>query len=278
MRLTHEEKVEKFYSHGTDIRSIQENGFLSFGYWDNNTSDYQEAVKNLLNLILENEKPLKCGQILNVACGYGSETFVIYEKLLPDRIIAIDITEAHINCAKIIAEKKNLSEKILFKKMDACTIPFKSQSFKYIIGVEGPAHFNTMERFLRRGYELLESGGVLLLSDIIVDSVAARKNWFCRRLSRFCSKHWFMPEHNWMTVDELGSLLREIGYRDINIKSIGGHVYPGFAGFNMKFSSIVNAVKVRGFRIGIALTFISWLLGFTYRIGMTDYVLIRAVK
>ena len=56
------------------------------------------------------------------------------------------------------------------------------------------------------------------------------------------------------------------------------HVYPGFAKFNMKISSIINAVKVRGFRIGVALTFISWLLGFTYKIGMTDYVLIKAVK
>ena len=46
----------------------------------------------------------------------------------------------------------------------------------------------------------------------------------------------------------------------------------------MRWSSIINAVRVRGFRIGLALTFISWLLGFTYRLGLTDYVIIRGVK
>jgi len=278
MRLTHENKVERFYSHGTDIRSVQENGYLSFGYWDDNTIDYKAAVKNLLNLVMEKEKPLHGGRILDVACGYGAETFAIYEKLHPDKIIAIDITEAHINCALNTAEKKNLSDRIHFEKMDACTLPFETESFKYIIGIEGPAHFNTREMFLRKGYEVLEPGGVLLLSDIIVDSIAARKNWFCRRLSRYCSKHWFMPEHNWMTISELKSVLEKIGYKNIEIESIGEHVYPGFAKFNTKWSSFVNALKVRGIRIGIALTFISWLLGFTYRIGMTDYVLIRAVK
>jgi len=278
MRLTHEEKVEKFYSHGTDSRSHQENGFLSFGYWENDTADYCAAVKNLLSLVLEKEEPMNGGAILNVACGYGSETFAIYEKLHPDKIIAIDITEAHINCAKHIAEDKKLSGKIIFEKMDACLIPYESKSFNYVIGIEGPAHFNTREAFLRRGYKVLKPEGVLLLSDIIVDSIAAEKNWFCRRLSRLCSKHWYMPEHNWMTINELRYLLKEIGFKEIMIQSIGEHVYPGFAKFNTKWSSIVNAVKIRGLRLGIALTFISWLLGFTYRINLTDYVLVRAVK
>jgi hypothetical protein len=33
MRLTHENKVEKFYSHGSDTRGFQDGGYLSFGYW-----------------------------------------------------------------------------------------------------------------------------------------------------------------------------------------------------------------------------------------------------
>jgi len=278
MRLTHENKVERFYTHGTKLRSVQENGFLSFGYWDENTADYKLAVKNLLGLVLQKEEPLNGGLVLNVACGYGAETFSIYEKLKPDRIIAVDITEAHINCAKSEAERKRLSEKIYFEKMDACSLPYEDGTFNYIIGIEGPAHFNTREKFLRRGFDLLATGGILLMSDIIVDSVASRKNWFYRRLSRFCSKHWFMPENNWMSIDELECLLNDIGYRNIVLQSIGGNVYPGFAKFNTRWTSVINAVKIRGLRIGIALTFISWLLGFTYRIGLTDYVLIKAVK
>jgi len=278
MQLTHEEKVEKFYSHGAEQRSAQENGFLSFGYWDNNTNNYTIAVKNLLNLVLGNEKPLNRDLILNVACGYGSETFIIYERLLPEKIIAIDITEAHINHARCEAEKRRLSDKIHFTKMDACRLPFEAGSFQYVIGIEGPAHFNSREKFLKKGFEVLKPGGVLLLSDIIVDRAAARKNLFYRILSRICSKYWHMPETNWMTIDDLKRILEKIGFRQITIECIGEYVYPGFARFNTKWSSIINALKIRGIRLGIGLTLISWLLGFVYRLGMTDYVFIKAIK
>lgn len=278
MRLSHEEKVERFYSHGTDIRSRQEGGFLSFGYWDDDTLDYEEAVLNLLERILANEKPLGNGSILNAACGYGAETFKIYEKLLPEKIIAIDITEPHINYARSVADKHNLSDRIHFEKMDACSIPYESGSFDYIIAIEGPAHFNTRERFLRKVYEVLKPGGVLLLSDIIVDNRVIYRNWLNRRIGKFCSKHWCMPEKNWMSIDELKSLLESIGFRRLSVNSIGEHVYPGFSRFNLKWKSFINAVRIRGLRLGIGLTFISWLLGFTYRMGMTDYAIIRAVR
>lgn len=73
MKLTHENKVEKFYSHGSDTRGFQESGYLSFGYWTEETIDYHQAVEALINRLLKFEKPLNQGVILNVACGYGAE-------------------------------------------------------------------------------------------------------------------------------------------------------------------------------------------------------------
>ncbi|MFA5464146.1 MAG: hypothetical protein WC265_08735, partial [Dysgonamonadaceae bacterium] len=80
MKLSHENKVEKFYSHGSDKRGFQEGGFLSFGYWIDNIKHYHEAVEALINRMLQFEKPINTGKILNVACGYGAETLKIVEK------------------------------------------------------------------------------------------------------------------------------------------------------------------------------------------------------
>jgi microcystin synthetase protein McyJ len=278
MHSTHEEKVEKFYSHGSEIRAEQDGGFLSFGYWDDTTLDYEYAVKQLLDRILSREKPLNKGTILNVACGYGSETFTIYERLLPNKIIAVDITDAHIEFAQHKAEKRGLSDRISFEKIDACNIPLKEQSVDYIIGVEGPAHFNTREKFLNNAYVVLRSEGVLLLSDILVNRDVVSKTFLNRRIGKFSARHWYMPRQNWISITELQIMLEKIGYTQITIESIGGNVFPGFAKFNMKLSSIRNAIKTRGFCIGISLTFISWLLNVTYQRGMSDYVIIRAVK
>lgn len=278
MKLTHEKRVEKFYSHGSDTRGLQDGGYLSFGYWTENIKHYRQAVDALINKILQFEKPNTSGKILNVACGYGAETKKIFDCIRPNKIIAIDITEDHINFAKERNALKSNSEQIEFKKMDACKLDFESDSFDYVIGIEGPAHFNTREVFLQNTFRVLKKDGVLLLSDIMVDKRAALKNTFNKMVSNFCAKHWHMPKENWMSVPELSVLLEKIGFKVDTAESVGNKVFPGFSKYNLKWKSIQNAIQTRGYRIGIGLTFISWLLGFVHRRGLIDYVFIRAVK
>jgi len=278
MELTHENKVERFYSHGSDKRRFQEGGYLSFGYWTDEIIDYHQAAEALINHILRFEKPLNSGMILNVACGYGSETLKIYEKICPEKIIGIDITESHIEYAKLQISSLNLSDRIHFKKMDACKLSFPQDSFDYVIGIEGPAHFNTREVFLKKAYEVLKPNGILLLSDILVDNTGAEKKLYNRIIGNFCAKFWYMPKANRMSVEEIKVLLNEIGFVIDNIESAGKKVYPGFSLYNLKLKSIRNAIRTRGIRIGLGLTLISWLLGYVYRRKMIDYVFLRAIK
>lgn len=276
--ISHERRVEKFYSHGSNLRSMQDGGFLSFGLWREDTADYRQAAENLLNMLLENEKILHRGRILNVACGYGSETFEIYERLSPEKIIAIDVTEAHIRFAAKKTAEYDFAQKIIFEKQDACVLPYLPGSFAYVIGVEGPAHFNTRETFLRRAYDVLEPRGVLLLTDIIVNTAIARRNLCTNWIGRRVAARWHMPEANWMTTESLVCLLKTIGFRIDMVKDLGRQVYPGFAKYNTRLRSIVSAVKTRGVFIGFGLTVISWFLGWAFRRGALDYVFVRAVR
>ncbi len=275
---THEKKVEKFYSHGSALRSLQSAGFLSFGLWRDDTLDYQQAAEDLLKMLLENEKPLNRGTILNVACGYGTETFDIYRRLSPENIIAIDITQAHIDFARKRAEDLHLADKIVFERQDACILPYQPGSFAYIIGIEGPAHFNTREKFLRRSFDVLEPGGVLLLTDIIVNRAKAEGQPMNFWIGRRAANLWHMPKANWMTIPEIVQLLESVGFKVDIARSMGERVYPGFSRNNTKMPSIINAIKTRGIFIGLGLTFISWLLGWAFRRDMIDYAFIRAVK
>jgi ubiquinone/menaquinone biosynthesis C-methylase UbiE len=275
---SHEEKVEKFFSHGSKLRAEQEGGFLSFGYWTKKGQNYYQAAEDLLALLLSNERSLNKGIILNVACGYGSETFKIYDKLKPEKIIAIDITSDHIEYAENKVKAYKMENKIIFEKQDACELPFQSNFFKYVIGIEGPSQFNTREQFVQRAYDVLEPEGILLLTDIIVHKEVARKNWINRRIRNIVSKCWYMPEPNWMDCEQYKQMLEKTGYEVNFMKAIGADVYPGFAGFNLKWSSVRNAMRIRGFGIGIGLTFISWLLGKAFERGMIDYVYLRAIK
>jgi ubiquinone/menaquinone biosynthesis C-methylase UbiE len=278
METTHEQKVEKFYSHGSKKRGNQEGGFLSLGYWNNNHLNYHQAVEVLINHLLKDEKPMKSGNVLNVACGYGAETMEIYKKLVPDKIIAIDITEPHVEFAKTRVEHTALSDKIIFEKMDACKLPYKPSSFKYVIGIEGPAHFNTRQKFLQKAYEVMDDKGVLLLADITVNELKGNRNILNNVIGNSCAKHWYMPKENWMSTNQMLEMIKKIGFTIDSCEVAGDKVYPGFAKFNLKWSSIINAFRIRGIWTGSGLTIISWMLGYLYNRKMIDYVFIRAIK
>src|SRR5262245_58773568 len=102
----HEARVEKFYSTGADKRAHQDEGFLSFGYWTNETQSYHQAALHLLNVVLgEIIEPQETSKILNVSCGYGAETFHIHNRLNPVSIVGLDLTHVHIEQAQIKAKK-----------------------------------------------------------------------------------------------------------------------------------------------------------------------------
>ncbi len=279
MKLSHEKKVERFYSHGSDVRGTQEGGYLSFGYWKGGVMDYHGAVDALVEKVLKKEKKVRRGtKVLNAACGYGAETFRIFDKIKPDKIVAIDITGPHISFARRQARAHKLDDRIEFRKMNAAELKFPSGMFDYVIAIEGPAHFHTREMFLRRAFSVLKPRGVLLLSDIIVDFGYEEGSRLKKIAGEFCARRWFMPRENWMKAQDLKELMKEIGFKIDSFETAGADVYPGFSKYNLRWESIKNAVRIRGFRIGLSLTFISWLLGFVYRKKMIDYIFVRAIK
>jgi len=278
MAISHERKVEKFYSHGSKKRSQIAEGFLSFGYWDNDTKDYYEAAEKLVNFFLAEANINNPENILNVACGYSAESFRFFEKIKPRQMRCIDITQAHIDYAKNIAKEKNLENRLIFEKKDACRTGYPDDFFSHILGIEGPAHFRTRKDFFRECYRVLKEKGKLMITDIIFDPNASKKNFILNKLTELGSKRWHMPKENWANIDKYCEQLREAGFRVEKVLKIGDKVFPAFARYNTRLQSIIRAIKVRGLPLGVGLAFISWLLGYGYRHGVIDYIFIKAEK
>lgn len=275
---THEQGVEKFYSHGSKIRAHEAGGFLSFGYWDKDTREYYDAAEKLVKFFLEEGKITDPEKVLNVACGYSAESFRFYDYLKPQKMHCIDITQAHIDYAKKKAEEKNLQDKLIFEKKDACRTGYPNEFFSHILGIEGPAHFKTRMDFFKECYRLLKRKGQLLLTDITFDPLRAQKNFIVNKISEFGSNRWHMPKENLVNAEKYCEQLRQAGFKVIKCLKIGGKVYPAFAKYNTRLKSVIRAIKTRGLPIGIGLSAISWLLGYGYRQGVLDYIFIKAVK
>lgn len=278
MAETHEERVEKFYSHGSKIRAHQADGFLSFGYWDKDTREYYDAAEKLVKFFLEEAKIENPENVLNVACGYSAESFRFYDYLKPKKMHCIDITQAHIDFSKKRAEEKRLQDKIIFEKKDACRTGYQDEFFSHILGIEGPAHFKTRMDFFRECYRLLKKKGKLMLTDITFDPSKTFHHPWLKKITELGSRKWRMPQENWVDVEKYCQQLREVGFKVEKCLKIGGKVFPAFARYNTRAKSIVKAMRTRGITLGAGLSFISWLLGYGYRHGVIDYIFIKAEK
>ena len=278
MNNSHEQKVEAFYSCGAKNRSCEAEGFLSFGYWNRDTKEYYDAAQNLVNFFLNESNIERPAKVLDVACGYGAESFRFFEAIKPEKMYCVDITKVHIDTAKRKAEEKQLQEKILFEKKDACRTDYPDNFFSHIMGIEGPAHFRTRLDFFHECYRLLETKGKLILTDIIFDPLMSKKTLLLNKITEFGAQRWHMPKENWISSEEYCNQLRKIGFRVEKIFKIGDKVFPAFAAYNTRLKSILRAVKTRGLFIGIGLSIISWLLGYGYRHGVIDYIFVKAEK
>jgi len=281
----HEKKVEKFYSTGSKrhkpdyIRMKQfDDGFLSFGYWKNGKESYLKATRRLLNYVIQNSGIKNPNKMLNVACGYGTETFAYYNVFKPKMIYGMDITKVHMNYANNRAKALGLEKSIIFKHGDACRLDFPEGSFSHIIGIEGPAHFNTREKFFKAANKVLEKKGKLLLTDIILGPKFNRRNIFHKVVVSFVAKHWVCPKANWTKEKEYIAQLKRTGFEVKFFKKIGKKVFPGYArnGFTRRTFKI--RLKQRGFFATFGLTAISAMLGFLYRRGYMEYVYVKARK
>jgi SAM-dependent methyltransferase len=281
----HEKKVEKFYSTGSKKRKCDyvnlkqyDKGFLSFGYWNHGSERYLTATQRLLDYFIENCDIKKTDHILNVACGYGAETFSFFEKLQPHSIDGLDITKVHVDYANNKAKALSLSDKIRFHHGNACVLDFKNNSFSHVFSIEGSAHFNTREKFLHAASRVLEPNGELLVTDIILGDNYRKRNWFVYYLLKITASNWVVPKENWVNEDGYRNLLGDAGFELSFFKKIGNKVFRGYARNGFSSHTIKTRISQRGFLATLVLTIISAFLGYLYNKGYIEYIYYKARK
>jgi ubiquinone/menaquinone biosynthesis C-methylase UbiE len=284
-KSTQENRVEKFYSTGQEIGQFQNptskkrtEEFLSFGYWEKETTTYLEAANNLLNFFIGQSGIARTERILNVACGYGTETFAYYEAFKPQSIEAVDVTEQHVRYANKKAETLRLAHRIKFYHGDACSINFPDAAFSCILGIEGPVHFNTRERFFRSAYRMLQPDGNLLLTDIILGKPYSQCSWFERKIMAFTAKWWVAPKENWVDHHLYCEHLKNAGFQVLSLQPIGNKVFPGYAKNGFSLKTIWIRICQRGPWATIGLTIISYLLGYLHKKGLIEYIYVKSKK
>ena len=126
-------------------------------------------------------------EILDVATGTGDFALLAREKLHPDHIVGIDISEGMMSAGRQKIAKKNCSDCITLQYEDCSNMSFSDNYFDAIISSFGLRNFQNLGTCLREMYRVMKTGGTLVVIDLCAPVSFPMKQLF------WCYKKVVMP-------------------------------------------------------------------------------------
>ncbi|MCB9583436.1 MAG: methyltransferase domain-containing protein [Polyangiaceae bacterium] len=141
--------------------------FLHLGYWDDGVEGVRAAQARLNDVLLD-ALDVRSGQrVLDVACGIGGTLAALAQREPSAELTGVNIDEAQLDVAR-----RSVAHPVRWVCADACALPFEAASFERVVSVEAAFHFSSRRRFLAEVARVLVPGGVVVLSDLVVDLAA----------------------------------------------------------------------------------------------------------
>ena len=170
-QLSKKKQVEKMFDNISSNYDFL-NHFLSFGI------DHIWRRKTIRLMQAKNPKV-----ILDVATGTGDLAFAAYEKLNPDKIIGLDLSNGMLEVGRNKIKKKKLEDKLEFVQGDSENLPFEDNFFDSVMVSFGVRNFENLNMGLKEIFRVLKPSG-----NIFVLEFSKPKKFPIKQLFGFYSK------------------------------------------------------------------------------------------
>jgi len=122
-------------------------------------------------------------QILDVATGTG-DLAIAASKLLPQKIIGVDIAEQMLEIGRNKINSQNLSDTISLQYGDSEALPFSSDTFDVVMCAYGVRNFENLEIGLTDMYRVARKGG-----KVVILEFSQPVNFPIKQLYKFYFRH-----------------------------------------------------------------------------------------
>jgi ubiquinone/menaquinone biosynthesis C-methylase UbiE len=137
---------------------------IHYGYWDEKVKNFPGSLLRMNEVMIEAAEIRSIDKVLDAGCGVGGSS-IFMANVVGCSVTGISLSEKQIAQATTNAEKKNVSAKVHFQKMDYCRTSFPDASFDVIWGCESICYADDKELFIKEAYRLLKPGGRLVVAD-----------------------------------------------------------------------------------------------------------------
>jgi ubiquinone/menaquinone biosynthesis C-methylase UbiE len=256
-----------YESLGSDVFGAFEPGWLNLGYWDGPGDDQEAALapRRMVERVCAGLAP--GGRVLDVGNGLAAQDVVIRQLLRPDRLVAVNVSHFQLREGRSrLAEAR--ADPVT---ADATCLPIASGVMSTVVSIEAAFHFSSRAAFFAEAHRVLEAGGMIALSDIVVRR--RPRGPFELIAGAWTMRFWGLRRTAVATADEVADQLATAGFADIDIRRCGDVVIdPALRVLSGRFRA--NSTAPRLHRWGARAMVAQW--GFLRRRGVLDYVLISA--
>ena len=117
-----------------------------------------------INYLLKNRT--STDSVLDIATGTGDFAIRAFQKLHPQRIVGIDISEGMMNIGREKVAKLGLSDHITFQNEDCAHLSFPDNSFDAVISAFALRNFQNLDECLQEMHRVLSPDGHLSVIDL----------------------------------------------------------------------------------------------------------------
>ena len=113
--------------------------------------------------MLRDYKPRR---ILDVATGTGDLAFLIDQRLKPDTLLGIDLSEGMLSVAREKAAERVVADRVSFAIEDCLSLSLPDNSYDAITVAYGVRNFENLKQGFAEMYRVLSPGGVLCVIEL----------------------------------------------------------------------------------------------------------------
>lgn len=236
-----EKDIADYYNQTIDHYKIwwnmDANQALHFGYWDQNTKNFDEALRNTNKVMASLAEIKPTDMVLDAGCGVGGTAFYL-AKNIGCHVSGITLSQKQHKLALQYRQQFQLEDKTNFSIQNFLKTEFEPNTFDVYWACESSCHAADKMAFLSEAKRILKPGARMVIADYFLTELGKKD-------ADGHMKHWgdlwaidtFHTKENFIDEAEM------LGFTIIHNKDISAHVWKSAR--RMYWSYLIGIIPSR---------------------------------